>query len=108
MPLPEFKFVEWQLQLNGYETTFSQINSNFRPSHWQPSPRPAASFKVCLWVKLVGDGGLLSVGRQLPVADPSELSSLVDEVDDVGPDAGIHVGDGVGVRVAVRAINYVL
>ena len=59
-------------------------------------------------VKLVGIGRLLSVGRQLTIADSSELSSLVDEVDDVGPDAGIHVGDGVGVGVAIRSVNHVL
>jgi len=42
------------------------------------------------------------------VADPPELAGLVDEVDDVGPDAGVHVGDGVGVGVAVGPVNDVL
>lgn len=44
----------------------------------------------------------------MAIADPPELSNLVDEVDDVGPDARVHVGDGVGVGVAVSSVDDVL
>ncbi len=57
---------------------------------------------------MVGVGSLFAVRRQVAVADAAELSGLVDEVDDVGPDADVHVGHRVGVGVAVGAVNHVL